>query len=73
MSLWKRFRYRREAWACLLLEWGIPRLSRRACVALGRTLGALAYRLDARGRARDASGHGQERVRLHLARPRLEV
>jgi lauroyl/myristoyl acyltransferase len=51
MSLWKRFRHRLEAWGCLLLEWGIPVLSRRACVALGRTLGALAFHFDARGRA----------------------
>lgn len=51
MSLWKRFRYRLEAMGCLLLEWGLPLLSRRACVALGRGLGALAFRFDARGRA----------------------
>ena len=51
MSLWKRFRYRLEAWGCLLFEWGLPLLSRRACVTLGRALGALAFRFDARGRA----------------------
>ena len=51
MSLWKRFRYRLEATGCLFLEWAIPCLSRRACVALGRTLGALAFRFDSRGRA----------------------
>jgi KDO2-lipid IV(A) lauroyltransferase len=51
MSPWKRFRHRLEAWGCLLLEWGIPLLSRRGCVALGRRLGALAFRFDARGQA----------------------
>ena len=50
MSPWKRFRHRLEEWGCLLLEWGLPLLSRRACVTLGRALGAIAFRVDARGR-----------------------
>jgi KDO2-lipid IV(A) lauroyltransferase len=50
MPLWKRFRHRLEAWGCLLLEWGLPLLPRRTCVALGQALGALAWRFDARGR-----------------------
>ena len=51
MSPWKRFRYRIEEAGCRLLAWGIPRLPRRVCVALGQAVGALAFRLDARGRA----------------------
>jgi len=36
---------------CRALKWFIPRLSRAACVRLGTTLGALAFRFDRRGRA----------------------
>lgn len=50
-SLWKRFRYRLEELGCLSLAWIIPRLSRKVCVALGNSLGSLAFRLDRRGRA----------------------
>lgn len=50
MSRWKEFRYRLEELACLALAAAIPRLSRRACVRLGTILGALAFRLDRRGR-----------------------
>lgn len=48
---WKEFRYRLEYLGLALLAGLIPRLPRRACVWLGKTAGALAYRLDARGRA----------------------
>ncbi len=51
MTCWKTFRYQLEALGCLLLAWAIPKLSRVAVVRLGHALGALAYRLDARGRA----------------------
>lgn len=50
MSPWKRFRYRLEELGCRLLAWVIPRLSRRALVALADGVGGLAYRFDARGR-----------------------
>jgi len=50
MSPWKRFRYRLEELGCHLLAWVIPRLSRRALVALADGAGALAYRFDVRGR-----------------------
>jgi len=49
-SRWKRFRYRLEWAGCAALAWGVRRLPRRACVALARGLGAIAYRLDGRGR-----------------------
>lgn len=51
MSVWKRFRYRLEEFACQTLANAIPRLPRRACVQLADTLGNLAYTLDRRGRA----------------------
>jgi lauroyl/myristoyl acyltransferase len=50
MSSWKRFRYRIEEWSCRILAAGVPLLSRRACVAIAGALGALAWRLDSRGR-----------------------
>lgn len=58
---WKQFRYRLEYFACRLLAGLIPRLPRRACLALSRVLGALYYRLDARSR-----GVALENVRLAL-------
>lgn len=51
MSRWKQYRYRLERLGVELLAWGIPRLSRRACVGLGNALGEIAYRVDGRGRA----------------------
>jgi Kdo2-lipid IVA lauroyltransferase/acyltransferase len=51
MTFWKSFRHRLEEWGCRALAWGLPRLSRRACVRLGNALGALAFVLDRRGRA----------------------
>ena len=51
ISPWKRARHRLEYAVVRLLAWGIPKLSRRAAVRAGKALGALAYRLDARGRA----------------------
>ncbi|MEQ1858620.1 MAG: lysophospholipid acyltransferase family protein [Chthoniobacteraceae bacterium] len=50
MSPWKRFRYRLEELACRGLAWAIPRLSRRALLAFADGAGALACRLDRRGR-----------------------
>jgi len=50
MSRWKSFRYRLEESACALVAWGVPRLSRLACVRLGNFLGNITYALDARGR-----------------------
>lgn len=47
---WKPFRYRLEYFGCRLLASLIPRLPRRACLALARALGALHYRLDGRTR-----------------------
>jgi len=49
-SFWKDLRYRLEWLLCAGLAWFIPRLPRRICVALANGLGALAYRLDGRGR-----------------------
>ncbi|MCX6967542.1 MAG: hypothetical protein NTZ46_07135 [Verrucomicrobia bacterium] len=49
-SFWKDLRYRLEWLACAGLAWGIPRLSRRLCVGIATALGAIAYRVDARGR-----------------------
>lgn len=49
-TLWKRFRHRLEYFGCRLLAGLIPRLPRRACLALARVLGALYYRLDAKTR-----------------------
>lgn len=51
MSRWKQFRYSLEELGCRLLATVVPKLSRPACLRLGAVLGALAYRLDARGRA----------------------
>ncbi len=51
MSAWKRFRYRLEELACLLLLWGIPKFSRRSCMRLAHVLGTLAWRFDRRGRS----------------------
>ncbi len=50
MSRWKKFRYRLEEAACLLLAWFIPQLSRRSCVHLANGLASLAYLFDQRGR-----------------------
>ena len=50
LSRWKSFRYRLEWAGCAGLAWLVRRLPRRACVGLARGLGALAYRLDTRGR-----------------------
>src|SRR5688572_29468032 len=50
MSPWKRFRHHLEEWACRGLAWFIPKLSRHACVALARWLGAVTFRVDRRGR-----------------------
>ncbi len=50
MSPWKRFRYRLEELGCRLLAWAIPRLSRHGLVAFADAVGALAFRLDGRGR-----------------------
>lgn len=51
LSPWRRFRYRLEWAACAGLAALIPRLSRRFCARLARGVGALAFRLDRRGRA----------------------
>lgn len=50
MSSWKRFRYRLEELGCRLLARAIPLLSRSALVAFADAAGALAFRLDGRGR-----------------------
>ena len=46
----KKIRFHLEWLLCAALAWGIPRLSRRVCVALAHGLGALAYCFDGRGR-----------------------
>ncbi len=46
----KRQRYALEAAVVRAAGWGVPRLSRRATLALARWLGLAAYVLDARGR-----------------------
>lgn len=51
MTPWKTFRHRLEELGCQALAWAIPKLSRRRAVRLGQVLGALAWRLDGRGRA----------------------
>jgi lauroyl/myristoyl acyltransferase len=51
MTRWKSFRYRLEEIGCRLLAAGVPRLSRRACVAIAHSLGTLAYYVDGRGRS----------------------
>ncbi|MBV9657254.1 MAG: hypothetical protein JO295_04000 [Verrucomicrobia bacterium] len=48
--IWKRFRHRLEAAGLRLLAWLVPRLPRRACVALARGLGWIYWKLDRRGR-----------------------
>lgn len=50
-SRWKQFRYRLEYLALATFAWGVPRLSRQACVVFGKRIGSIAYHLDARGRA----------------------
>ncbi|HEY3661567.1 MAG TPA: lysophospholipid acyltransferase family protein [Chthoniobacterales bacterium] len=50
MSSWKNFRHRLERRGLEFLAWGVPRLSRRACVALSLALGEVAFVLDRRGR-----------------------
>lgn len=50
MSPWKRFRYRLEEFGCRTLAALIPRLPRRALVAFADGAGALAFRIDGRGR-----------------------
>ena len=50
MSPWKRFRYWLEEGACRGLAWFIPKLSRGGCVSLARSLGAIAFSVDRRGR-----------------------
>lgn len=49
-SFWKNLRHYVEWLACGSLAWAIPRLPRKLCVALANGLGALAYRVDQRGR-----------------------
>jgi lauroyl/myristoyl acyltransferase len=50
MNRWKEFRYWMEELGCLFLAWGVPKLSRRACVRLANGLGHLASQIDRRGR-----------------------
>lgn len=50
MTRWKELRHRFEELACRALVWGVPRLSRRACVRVAHFLGSLAFALDRRGR-----------------------
>jgi lauroyl/myristoyl acyltransferase len=50
VSFWKSLRYRIEWLLCAGLAGAIPKLPRSVCLALARGLGALAYRLDGRGR-----------------------
>jgi KDO2-lipid IV(A) lauroyltransferase len=50
MTRWKQFRYQLEELGCRLLANWIPRLSRRACVAVADLLGTLGYHLDGRNR-----------------------
>jgi len=47
---WKSIRYRLEWLGVKLLAVVIPRLPRRACAALARAVGSLAFALDGRGR-----------------------
>lgn len=51
MPPWKRFRHRLEELGCRLLARLIPLLPRRSLIALADGMGALAFHLDARGRA----------------------
>ncbi|HEX4084077.1 MAG TPA: hypothetical protein VHY22_04140 [Chthoniobacteraceae bacterium] len=48
---WKPIRYRLEWLGVKALSSVIPRLPRRVCAALSRLAGAVAYRVDGRGRA----------------------
>jgi lauroyl/myristoyl acyltransferase len=48
---WKSIRHRLEEALCATAAWGIPKLSRRACMRLGHTLGEVAFRLDKKGRS----------------------
>ena len=50
-AAWKKLRHRLEWLFCAALAWLIPRLPRKACVAFAKAVGALAFALDARGRA----------------------
>lgn len=50
ISPWKKFRYRLEWAACSSFSWMVQRLSRRVCIRLAYTLGAVAYFFDKRGR-----------------------
>ncbi len=49
-AVWKKIRHRLEYAGASFLAWMVPKLSRRACIALARGLGAVAFRLDRRGR-----------------------
>ncbi|HRX54595.1 MAG TPA: lysophospholipid acyltransferase family protein [Verrucomicrobiales bacterium] len=51
LSVWKKLRHSVEASLLRLAVFLIPRLSRRALMALARTLGTLAWMFDFRGRA----------------------
>jgi len=46
----KHLRHQLEWLGCALLAWLIPKLPRKACVALANALGALAFTFDKRGR-----------------------
>ncbi|MEI7957944.1 MAG: hypothetical protein WCI40_02455 [Verrucomicrobiota bacterium] len=50
ISFSKDLRYRLEWFLCASLAWAIPRMPRRWCVAVANALGAVAYRVDGRGR-----------------------
>ena len=49
-ALWKKVRYRLESLALRGGIWLVPLLSREACLRLARAIGAVAARLDLRGR-----------------------
>jgi KDO2-lipid IV(A) lauroyltransferase len=51
VSGWKQFRHLLEVALCRSIAWGIPRLSRVACMRLGHALGEIAFFFDRRGRA----------------------
>ena len=50
VPLWKQYRYHLEWLCCAALAWAVPRLPRRGCLALARTLGRAAFYFDRRGR-----------------------
>jgi len=50
MISWKRIRRHFETALCRLLEWWIPRLTRRSCIRFANGLGIIAFMLDHRGR-----------------------